>query len=129
VEAQSRTAAGACGKPLDAGIVVSQTAVFRHDLHSAAHRHHGAQSKMCASFGYLYFLRSGSPNGTMPRVALTSAKLVYAIATENSGQAYVEPAYLFSGTFAKGGDHLRKAGPGAGGRKFGGPSLNRLSTI
>ena len=35
----------------------------------------------------------------MPRVALTSAKLVYAIATENSGQAYIEPAYLFSGTF------------------------------
>jgi hypothetical protein len=35
VEAQSRTAAGACGKPLAAGIMVIQTAVFRHDLHSA----------------------------------------------------------------------------------------------
>ena len=35
MEAQSRTAARACGKPLAAWIMVIQTAVFRHDLHSA----------------------------------------------------------------------------------------------
>jgi hypothetical protein len=45
--------------------------------------------------------------GTAPAVVLTQAQLVY-IPVRAGDVAYVEPAYMFSGTFSRAGGHLEK---------------------
>jgi hypothetical protein len=45
--------------------------------------------------------------GTPPAVALTQVRLVYAV-VRNGGDAYLEPAYLFTGTFSMEGHPAEK---------------------
>jgi hypothetical protein len=77
--------------PLDAG--GEQTA--QYPLRSGADAAKAARAASPLS-------STGFPDGSVPVVGLTNARMVYAIAANSaSGQSYIEPAYIFTGTFVK----------------------------